>query len=990
MIRKFLISLSLLLCLLNLNAQTEPLLLYKASQDVECKQWVDSVFNKLSLKEKVGQLFIHTIAPLESQANINNLKNAVSTNKVGGLLFSGGVLENQARLINLAQEEAKVPLMITFDGEWGLSMRLKDTPVYPRNMVLGCIQDDKLIYEYGQEIARQCRELGVHVNFAPVADVNINPRNPVINTRSFGEIPKDVADKVISYSLGLESGGVLSVSKHFPGHGDTDVDSHHALPVLSFPRARLDTVELYPFKEAINAGVSGMMVGHLEVPALESTKGVPASLSRAITHNLLVEELGFQGLIFTDALEMKGVASFKNVSLDALKAGHHMVLARRNLKAEIDAVLEAVKKGEITETDIDQKCKKVLTYKYILGVADQGKIQISGLSNRINTQNARELAIRLKVGALTVLSNKNGVLPIDKDVKEVAVINVGNGSTFNQTLKKHATPTIFDLKANMPAAERKALHSKLAAFKRIIVNINERQLAPYQAFFAEFAKEAQVIYVCFIPMKQLTQIEVPLYNAAGVILCHVNDRDIQEYTANAVFGEATINGRLSASIGNAFKAGVGYTIPTKPQVYIPEEYGLSSKVLQNIDSIVSKGIKEGAFPGAQVVILKNGKAMYDKAFGTFTTDSKSTAVTPESIYDIASLTKTSATLLAVMKLYDKGLFNLSDKISKHLEYFTGTDKEDITIRELLYHQSGLPSSIAFYQRAIDKSSYPGRLLRQGSDELHTAQIDAKMYGQPNFKFIKGLTSSKPDNEHPLQVSENLWLSKAFSDTVVNTIKEAKLGDKRYRYSCVGFVVLQKLVEKLSGMSLDDYLMKEFYNPMKLTHTAFLPLRYFKKDDIVPSATDNFIRKTTLQGYVHDETAAFQGGVSGNAGLFSTARDIAAIHQMILDGGEYNGRRYLSKETCHVFTTDKSKLSHRGLGYNKPDRKNPAKSPCSSSTPWSAYGHTGFTGTGAWVDPDNKIVYVFVSNRTYPEPWNNKLGQMNIRGQIQEVIYKAMK
>ncbi len=990
MTTKQFINLTILFCALtlNLNAQTEPLLLYKATQDADCQQWVDSVFNKLSLKEKVGQLFIHTLAPLESQANINNLKNAVATNKVGGLLFSGGVLENQARLINLAQEEAKVPLMITFDGEWGLSMRLKETPVYPRSMVLGCIRDDKLIYEYGQEVARQLRELGVHVNFAPVGDVNINPKNPVINTRSFGEIPKDVADKVISYSLGLESGGVISVSKHFPGHGDTDVDSHRALPVLPFSRARLDSVELYPFKEAINAGVSGMMVGHLDVPALEKTKGTPASLSRAITHDLLVDELGFQGLIFTDALAMKGVAAHKNVSLQALKAGNDMVLAPRQLKDEINAVMDAIKKKEITEEEINAKCRKVLTYKYILGLAEQGKIQISGLSNRINTQNARELGVRLRIGAITVLSNNNSVLPIDKDVKEVAVLNIGPSAPFNETLKKYSKPTLFTLKANMPPAERKTLHTRLASFKRVIISINERSMAPYQTFFSEFAPETQVIYVSFLPMKETAQIEKPLFNAAGVILCHANDKEIQEHTAKAIFGEATINGRLSAAIGNVFKAGVGYTIPTHPQQYVPEEYGMKSDVLKNIDTLVETGIKEGAFPGCQVVILKNGKTMYDKAFGTFTGD-REMPVTPESIYDIASLTKTSGTLLAIMKLYDRGLFNLADKVSKYLEEFKGTDKENITIRELLYHESGLPSSIAFYQRAIDKSSYEGRLLRQGYDASHSVQIDKRVYGQPDFKFLEGLTSTTPDRDHSQQITENLWLSNAFKDTIINVIKEAKLGTKRYRYSCVGFIVLQKMAEKLSGMPLDDYLMKEFYNPMGLHHTAFLPLRYFRKNDIVPSAKDKFIRKTTLQGFVHDEAAAFQGGVSGNAGLFSTAREIAQLHQMILDGGEYNGKRYLSKQTCHLFTTAKSRISHRGLGYNKPNRQHPGSSPCSESTPWSTYGHTGFTGTSAWIDPDNKIVYVFVSNRTYPDPWVNKLGQMDIRGKIQEMIYKAM-
>ena len=976
--------------ILSLNAQTEPLLLNKATRNEQCQQWVDSVFNTLSLREKVGQLFIHTIAPVETKSNLDNLRDAVHTNKVGGLLFSGGNLENQARLINQGQEQAKVPLMITFDGEWGLSMRLKDTPVYPRNMVLGCIQDEKLIFEYGKEVARQCRELGVHVNFAPVADVNISPKNPVINTRSFGEDPDNVADKVIAYSLGLESGKVLSVSKHFPGHGDTDVDSHHALPVLTFSRTRLDSVELFPFREAIGAGLSGIMVGHLEVPALEPIKGTPASLSRAITHKLLVEELGFRGLIFTDALAMQGVATHKNVSLQALKAGHDMVLAPRQLKTEIEAVMNALKAGEITEEDINQKCRKVLTYKYILGIADQGEIQISGLSNRINTPKARDIAHRLKVGSITALSNNNSLLPFDAEVKEIALVNVGTSTAFNQSFGKHVTPATFQLKPNMPVAERKAMHAKLAQYKRIVVSINEREVAPYQTFFSEFAPDAQVVYVFFIPMRQLAQVQKTLATAPAVILCHANDKEIQEHTANAIFGKATIDGRLSASIGNVFKPGDGYTISSQTRrYYVPEEYGLNSKVLQRIDSIARKGINEGAFPGCQVVVMKDGKAIYDKAFGTFA-GNKSEPVTPESIYDIASLTKTSATLLAIMKLYDKGLFNISDKVSDHLSWLKGTDKANITIRELLFHESGLPSTIAFYQRAIDKDSYEGRLLRNGRDALHTVQIDARTYAQPKFKFLKGLTSQKPDNDFALQVSNDLWLNKAFNDTIIETINCATLGTKRYRYSCVGFIILQKLAEHLSGMPLDDFLAKEFYSPMGLQRTSFLPLRYHKKQEIVPAAVDRFIRKDTLQGFVHDEAAAFQGGISGNAGLFSNAREIALIHQMILNGGQLDGKRYLSKETCHLFTTAKSKISHRGLGYNKPDRRNPSKSPCSASTPWSAYGHTGFTGTGAWVDPDNKIVYVFISNRTYPNPWNNKLGKMNIRGEIQETIYRALR
>lgn len=991
MTQKKILFITALLCTLFTKAQVDPVLYYQAVQDPGCQQWVDSVYDRMSLKEKVGQLFIYTIAPETNAPNMNLLRDVVRNYKVGGLLFSGGSLENYAKLINEAQEMSKVPLMITYDGEWGLGMRIKSIPSYPRNMALGCIQDDQLIYAYGQAVARQCKELGVHVNFAPVADVNINPKNPVINTRSFGEDPVNVADKVIAYSSGLESEGVLSVSKHFPGHGDTDVDSHHALPLLSFSRERLDSVELYPFKQAIRAGLGGIMVGHLEVPALESQKGLPSSLSRQVVTNLLVEELGFRGLVFTDALAMQGVGGVKHLSLQAIQAGHDMVLTPRQLKQEIEAVWKAVEKGELSEEEINRKCKKVLTYKYALGLSQEQKVQLSGLEQRINTAESRDLIRRLNLAAITVIKNQGQLLPIHPDVQEVALVNVGSSNTavFTETLKKFVNVKQTNLKGNMGATERKNIHETLSAYKRIIVCVSENKLAPYQAFLSEFAPDAPVTFVFLTGSKTMQQLPEALTKAQAVILGHSADKFVQGQIGNVLFGEATVDGRLSASVDNLFKAGEGVTVsPQTLHTFDPDEYGFRSEVLNRIDKIALEGIEQGAYPGCQIVVLKEGKTMYDKCFGTF--DGKEKAVTSNSIYDMASLSKTSATLLAVMKLYDKGMFNLSDKISTHLPFLRGTDKADITIRELLFHESGLPSTIAFYLRAIDKESYPERLYSAKRDHLHTVQIGARTFAQPKFKFLNNLISDAPTLGHTLQVSEKMWLDESFRDSVQTGIIEAKLGNKQYRYSCVGFVLLQKIAEELSGTSLDEFLRNEFYRPMGLERTGYLPLRYHNKEEVVPSSVDNFLRKETIRGYVHDETAAFQGGISGNAGLFSTAQEIATIHQMLLNGGELNGKRYLSKETCHLFTTAQSKNSRRGLGFDKPEMVNKAKSPCAESAPASTYGHTGFTGTGAWVDPDNQLVYVFISNRIYPNVWVNKLSQLNIRTRIQEVIYEAMK
>ena len=976
------------------TATVEPLLVSKALQDEDCRHWVDSVMNKLSFKEKVGQLFIYTIAPIDTKRNLELLHEAVETHKVGGLLFSGGKMQTQVELTNRAQKQAKVHVMITFDGEWGLAMRLRGTPVFPRNMVLGCIRDNQLIYEYGSEVARQCRQIGVQVNFAPVADVNINPKNPVINTRSFGEDPVQVADKVIAYAYGLEGGGVLSVCKHFPGHGDTDVDSHKSLPVLPFTRERLDSVELYPFKKAIRAGLGGMMVGHLQVPVIEPVGGLPSSLSRNVVYDLLTDELAFKGLVFTDALAMKGVSGNGHVSLQALKAGNDMVLAPRNLKEEIPAVLEAVEKGELAREDIENKCRKVLTYKYVLGLKKKTFIQLSGLEQRINRPQTRDLIRRLNQAAITVLNNKNHILPLHADkAQTLALLEIGKpGETevLAKQMSRYTSLARFRLRPNQTEAENRRLRDSLATYKRIVIAVSEQRLAPYHSFFAKFAPENPAIYLFFTPGKMMMQIHHAVSHAPAVILGHSHNSDVQRQTADILFAKATADGRLSASIGGLFPTGAGVTItPETPLHFIPEEHGLSSALLKKIDTIALDGIQQGAYPGCQVVVLKNGHVMVDKAFGTYA-GKGSPGVESTDIYDLASLSKTTGTLLAVMKLYDKGRFNLTDKISDYLPFLQRTDKKDITIREILYHQSGLPPWLPFYQEVIDKDSYDGRLFSARKDAHHPVQIGTATWANPRFKFKSEYISPVKTGDYTIQICDSLWLNRSFRKVIEEKIVEAPLKQKRYVYSDIGFILLGMLVEQLAGMPMEAYLQREFYEPMGLERTGYLPLRRFAKSEIVPSNKDRFLRKETLQGYVHDEASAFFGGLAGNAGLFSTAREVARVYQMLLNGGEIDGKRYLSKETCNLFTTETSKISRRGLGFDKPDMEDPKKGNCASGVPAGVYGHTGFTGTCAWVDPENDLVYVFLSNRIYPNVTNRKLNQLHIRERIQEAIYDAMK
>lgn len=969
-------------------AQGPSILVNGKANSEECRRWVEEKMVGMTLKEKIGQLFIHTVAPQNTPQNKKNIQNAVKDYKVGGLLFSGGQLENQVNLTNFAQEMAEVPLLLTFDGEWGLSMRLKGTPGFPRNRVLGCIQDNTLLYEYGKEVARQCREIGVHVNFAPVADVDNNPQNPVINTRSFGGDPKDVAEKVIAYSQGLEEGSVLSVCKHFPGHGDTNVDSHKALPVLNFSRERLDSIELYPFRKAVNVGLGGMMVGHLEVPKLSAK---PASLSKEII-GLLKEELGFKGLVFTDALEMKGVSNNLDVCARALMAGNDMLLAPRNLKRELDGVLNAIKKGLLTEEQINEKCRKVLTFKYALGLYKKQFIQLSGLEQRLNRPETKALKERMQKASVTVASNAAGILPLEMNLKGTVVVNIGRpseGMAFYKRFNRYVSADRLQANADSLVTLRK----RLEKYERIIVVLHTEKYDAYKSLLNTLSEKKPLVYVYLTPLRRMHNKGAAWKKASAVVLGHSNDEVVQSYVADALVGKEIPEGRISVEVEGFLKPGDGVTIGKEPaKVYRPQDYGMDAGILNKIDEIALEGIEAKAYPGCQVLVLKDGAPVYEKCFGSFTYE-PSTKVTSEHLYDIASLTKTTATLLAVMKLYDEGKFGLTDRISKYVPVLKGSPKERITIEELLLHQSGLPAFWPFYREAIDDSSYVGQLYKARPDAGHRLQVDRRLYVANSFGYKKEYISSVPSDSFPLRISDSLYVSPAFPKRMLEMIAsdEIPLRDRRYRYSCLNFMLLKEMVENLAGEPLDVYLEREFYQPMGMAHTLYKPLERYPKEQIVPTVKKDYLRsRMMLQGYVHDEIAAFMGGVSGNAGLFSNVRDVAKVYQMLIDGGMYNGKRYFSLETCNLFMTKTSHISRRGLGFDKPDKQNPAKGPCAEEAPAEVIGHTGFTGTCAWADPKNRLVFVFLSNRIYPRPFDHKaLMGLNIRPRIQQVMYQAL-
>ena len=956
--------------------------LYKQADKQKMNRWVDSVYNTMSIDDKVGQLFIPIVESNSSWKT--RIAGYIQNYKVGGLLFSKGTLANQADITNYAQGISKIPLMITLDGEWGLSMRLQDAPSYPRNLVIGAIGDNEIVRLYGEEIAKQSKEMGIHVNFAPVLDVNSNPQNPVIGTRSFGENASNVAEKGLAYALGLESNGVMAVAKHFPGHGDTSEDSHVTLPTISHNKSRLDQVELLPFKEYINAGLSGMMIGHLNVPALQ-TKGMPSSLSPEVTTKLLKESMGFSGLTFTDGMAMKGVSSQADVSVKALLAGNDIVLGVINQKSEFESVKKAVQNGIIPNSLLEEKVRRILTYKYILNVHNFKPIDKGTIYNKINSTSAEWTKRKIYDGAITLLKNEDNVIPLTKlDKVKIASVTVGASTSnqFQKYLNKYADVSTFQVNSTSELTNLTQLND----YDVIIISIHTDKIADSPAL-QKIAKEKITILVHFTSPYRLSAFQTSANSASSHIVAYDNSEYAQSSAAQGVFGGIEINGKLPISTGT-FKEGTGIkTNKTRLSYSMPEEVRINSSSLENIEHIALEGVRQRAYPGCQILIAKDGVVIYEREFGNLNYGDNRD-VTSETVYDLASVTKASATLPAIMKLYDEKEIALQDNIGKYVKETKGSDKENIRIRTLLLHESGIVAFIPYYTTAIDKNSYTGSLFGQRS-QIYNAKY-AGAWGRTDYKFHSDLISSKPSEIFYMPVANNIYASDKMSEALLKEIITTPLSSKgKYRYSCLNFMLLKEAIESISGLDLNTYTRINFFDKLGSRSTTYLPLRFLQDEVIAPTENDPFFRKQHLIGYVHDEGAALFGGVSGNAGLFSNANDLAKLYQMWLNGGEYGDERYLSEETIKLFTTTKSSVSRRGLGFDKPDPHNSRTSPTSPGTPVEVYGHTGYTGTSFWIDPTNDIIYIFLSNRVSPSRAPNRLSSLEIRERIQEELYKAI-
>jgi beta-N-acetylhexosaminidase len=966
----FLTSLYLFVIATVSSQQINPLIV---ENDLENQQkWVDSIYDNMALQEKFGQLFMVDVYSSDPKSKTDKIKELIQNQYIGGVIFSKGGPKRQAKLNNEFQADSKIPLLIGMDAEWGLAMRLDSTYAYPWNMTLGAIKDNSIIEKIGKRIGEHSKRLGVHINFAPVVDINTNPKNPIIGNRSFGEDRDNVTLKSLAFMKGLQSSGTLANAKHFPGHGDTDKDSHKVLPTINFSKERMDSIELYPYKRLIMDGLSSVMVAHLSVPSLESKYNYPSSISKTIVTDILQGELGFNGLVFTDALNMKGATDFKEIGaidLAAFLAGNDVLLISEDVPKSHIMLINAYREGVITEERLAYSVKKILLAKYKVGLYDYQPIDTKNIIEDLNAPEDDVLYELAMEQAITILKNDAEILPI-KNLKnnKIAYVNFGDdsGKVFLDQLRKY--DKIDWVKAN----SLNSYINKLKSYDHVIIGYHKSNENPWKThefkekelvWIYEIARTNKVILNVFARPYTLIDLRTSA-NFEGVIMSYQNSKVSQELSAQLIFGARGAQGMLPVTLGADFPLHTSVQTESigRLEYGSPESVGISRNGLKKIDSLAKLGIKNDMMPGAQILVARRGKVIYQKNFG-YHTQEKSIAVKDGDIYDLASLTKILATLPMVMELFDREIIDMDTKLVELLPEYKGSNKEQITLKEILSHYARLQAWIPFYIKTLDTISL-------GPSDLYYSKTKSDQFSVP--------------------VADQLYIRKSYTDSIYEQIKSSKLRNRlAYKYSDLPYYLLKKYLEEFNGTKLENLVQQQLYESLGANNTTYLPLEKYSKDQIPPTEDDNYFRLQKVQGYVHDQGAAMLGGVSGHAGLFSNANDVAKIMQMYLWNGSYGGIEYFNPTTLDAFNTcyycDDD--VRRGVGFDKPQLGD--SGPTCGCVSMTSFGHSGFTGTFTWADPEEEIVYVFLSNRTYPDADNRKIIKDNLRSNIQEAIYDAI-
>lgn len=942
------------------------------------KHWVDSVYQSLSIEERIGQLFMVAAYSGGPKANQEQIQQLIDKHQIGGLIFMQGGPVRQALLTNQYQQSAQVPLLIAMDAEWGLGMRLDSVLNFPRQMMMGATRDTALMYQMGMAIAYQCRRLGVQIDFAPDVDINNNPQNPVINSRSFGEQKVWVTNMARAYMKGLQDNSVMACLKHFPGHGNTDVDSHKDLPLINASIEELHKTELYPFKTLINEGAQSVMIAHLNVPALEKEEHIPTTLSKNTVTNLLKNELGFKGLVFTDALNMDGVAKYFEpgaVDLKAFLAGNDVLLFSQNVPLAIEKIKSAIEEGLIEEADLEQRVKKILAAKHRFGLHRFQPINTQNITADLNQFTA---ALRMKAAeaAATIVKDENHILAtLAKPNQKVQYIGVNtNASVLEGELVKSFQGLASNwLTAGASTETVATLVNSMNDFDVNIVAIHKASFYPAKNYgldksLVDFLQQVQAKPNTIIVLLGNAYILQNLCNVQSALVMYEEDSATQKIAASVLSGDRLAKGLLPVSVCPNLKSTdlppTGSILPYElKKIDHPKVEGIvAPQAIAKLNTFMNSCIANRVFPGARILALQHGKIIYNQSFG-YLDYQKKTPVTSTTIYDVASLTKVLSTNLAVMKLYEEGKLDLNKKIKDYLPWVIGTDKENISIKNLLLHQAGLKSWIPFYKETIDSA---------------TGDLRNDLY------------QNSPSDGWNTLVAKDVYLRNDFKDTIWKRILAQPLEiTGRYNYSDLDFYFLQKIVEHISGKALHVYVQQTFYTPMGLKHISYNPLKKYNLEQIAPTENDLAFRHQQLRGYVHDQGAALLGGVAGHAGLFATADDVAALFLMLEQDGVYQGKRYFTSATVQKFTAYNALSSRRGLGFDKPSNERNDAGPCAERCSGFTFGHQGFTGTCAWADPANNIVFVFLSNRVCPSADNNAINKLSVRTLSQDYIYEAL-
>lgn len=940
-------------------------------------KWVDSVHASLTPDERIAQLFMVAAWSNKDMKHVRQIDTLISKYNIGGLIFMQGGPYRQAQLVNYYQTRAKTPILMAIDGEFGLAMRLDSTAQYPRQMTLAAMQDDSLIYYMGRQIGRECRSVGIHVNFAPVVDINNNPDNPVISMRSFGEDKTAVARKSYLYMKGLQDERVLACAKHFPGHGDTDKDSHKTLPVISHSAERIDSLELYPFRYLMERGLGSVMVAHLFIPALDSSRNLPSTLSKPIVTGLLKEKMKFQGLVFTDALNMKGASNYnKPGMLDAraLIAGNDVLLFSEDVPKAIGEIKNAMERGEITQDEIDVRCKKILKAKFWCGLATDPFAPTRLLDKGLKTEAPLLLNTKLSESSMTLLQNQHNLLPLQNlDTLKIAEISVGatEKNMFSQNLQQYLKHDYFSIAHDEKQAAYDTLLKRIAGYNLLVIQFNRTNQKPEHNFGASPRSFALVDTLVKLKPSVVVLFSNPyvlnkfrsLDAASAVLEAYEYGNYAQKAASDVVAGAIGVSGRLPVSTIH-FRAGTGLTVAKtiRLQLVAPIVLGIEKKKLAQIDSIARKGIEDKCYPGCVILAAKNGKVFYHKAFGKYTYEG-SDSVSVNSIYDLASITKVASSALALMDLVGQKKVDINQYLGYYLPETKKSNKGDIVIKDMLVHQAGLPAGVLNFQPTLNKDDTykPGYYSRQRSDIFAN------------------------------QVADSLFTRFDFEDSIYKRILRSKLGEKKYVYSDLGYYFTRRITEKITATPLNEYVERNYYAKLGLFNLRYYPLKYFPKSAIAPTEDDKKWRKQVVHGYVHDQGAALSGGVGGHAGLFGNAFDLAQLMQMYLNMGNYAGRQWLDSAVVKQFTRECLFCpdNRRGLCFDKPETDEKKDSPVTLTCSPEGFGHSGFTGTLAWADPSNGLVFIFLSNRVYPSAEENKLAKSGIRGQIHELFYQAV-